>query len=185
MKKHSYLLGLAAATALLIAPINGSPLLAKAIDAGSAIAQNVLKQPKVELHLTAEKQQIQDNKSTWQAMTPGNSTAKPGDVIRFNVRGENKGNRVAKDLAITQPIPAGMTYVLNSATFANHEAITYSIDGGKTFVAKPTIKVMSARGEAEERPAPAEAYTHVRWNFKTGLEPNATLKTDYQVKVRS
>jgi uncharacterized repeat protein (TIGR01451 family) len=184
MKKQSYLLGLAAVTALSIAPINGSPLLAKVMDAGSAIAQNILTQPKVELKLTAEKQHVQNDQVTWKALTEGNSTAKPGDVIRFNIQGANQGNRAAKDLAITQPIPAGMVYVLDSAAKGT-AAIAYSIDGGKTFVATPTVKVTTANGRIEERPAPADAYTHVRWNFKTGLEPNATIKADYQVKVRS
>ncbi len=183
-------MGLAAVTAMLVIPFNGAPLLAKAIDAGTAIAQNVLKQPKVELHLAAEKQKMQKDEQgketvTWQAMTTGNSVAQPGDVIRFSIKGENKGNRAAKSLAVTQPIPAGMIYVLNSATPVNRNPAVYSIDGGKTFVAKPVVKITLANGQTEERPAPAEAYTHVRWNLNEALEPSTAMQADYQVKVRS
>jgi uncharacterized repeat protein (TIGR01451 family) len=191
MKKQSYVLGFAALAALTIIPFNGAPLLAKAIDAGSQIADNVLKQPKVELYLTADKQVLQkdeqgQDKITWQALT-GNAVVQPGAVLRYSVKGENKGDRAAKNLAITQPIPPGMVYVLNSAQVNNsaNANIIYSIDKGQTFVAQPVIQVTLNNGQVEERPAPADAYTHVRWSFKAGLDPKAAVSADYQVKVRS
>lgn len=192
MKKHPYLVGLVAITTLSMIPFNGSPLLAKAIDAGSHLAANVLKQPKVKLNLSAEKQHLQKDEqgkaiTTWQAMTSGNTVVKPGDVIRYTLKGENKGDRAAKSLAITQPIPTGTVYVLNSATVfnANNNMITYSIDSGKTFVIKPIIKVTLASGQIEERPALAEAYTHIRLSVNNGLEPKTDVKAAYWVKVRS
>jgi uncharacterized repeat protein (TIGR01451 family) len=191
MKKQSYLLGLAAITALTIIPFNGAPLLAKAIDAGSQLADNVLKQPKVELQLTADKQVMQKDeqgqeKLTWQALV-GQTVVQPGEVLRYSVKGENQGDRAAKNLAVTQPIPPGTVYVLNSAAVDKtaNASITYSIDNAKTFVAKPVVKVTLANGQVEERPAPADAYTHVQWSFNAGLDPKAAIKADYQVKVRS
>ncbi|PSB20329.1 DUF11 domain-containing protein [Phormidesmis priestleyi ULC007] len=192
MKKQPYLVGLAVVTTLSMLPFNGAPLLAKAIDAGNHLAANVLKQPKVELNLSAEKQHLQKDEqgkeiTTWQAMTSGNTGANPGDVIRYTLKGENKGDRAAKNLAVTQPIPIGTVYVLNSATVVNtnNNAITYSIDSGKTFVTKPVIKVTLASGQIEQRPAPAEAYTHIRLSVNNGLEPKADVKAAYWVKVRS
>ncbi len=191
MKKPSYLLGLAAITALTIIPFNGAPLLAKAIDAGSQLAANVLKQPKVELQLTAAKQVIQKTdqgqaKITWQALA-GHTVVQPGEILRYSVKGENQGDRAAKNLAVTQPIPPGTIYVLNSATVAPtaNASITYSIDNAKTFVAQPIVKITLATGQIADRPAPAHAYTHVQWRFNTELAPKAAVNADYQVKVES
>jgi uncharacterized repeat protein (TIGR01451 family) len=191
MKKQPYLLGLAAITALTMSPFNGAPLLAKAIDAGSHLAENVLKQPKVVLQLSADQQVMQTDKQgqtkvTWQALT-GQTIVQPGAVLRYSVKGENQGDRAAKNLAVTQPIPPGTVYVLNSAAVGNvvNADITYSIDNAKTFVAKPVIKITLANGQVEERPAPADAYTHVQWRFNAELASKAVVKADYQVKVRS
>jgi hypothetical protein len=75
--------------------------------------------------------------------------------------------------------------VLNTATAQSPARIVYSIDGGKTFVAKPTVKVSLPDGKTEERPAPAEAYTHVRWLFDRELLPKTSSKVFYQVKLKS
>jgi uncharacterized repeat protein (TIGR01451 family) len=191
MKKQFYLAGLGTIAAFSIIPINGSPLLATAMVAGTTLAENVINQPKVVLQLTAEKQLIQKDAESkeqfiWQTLTANKAVVQPGDVVRYTVTGENKGTRFAKNLTVTQPIPKGTIFVLNSATSAykNYSAITYSIDNGKTFVAKPTVKVTLPNTQVEEHPAPAAAYTHIRWNFGNILEPNTAIKAGYQVQVR-
>jgi hypothetical protein len=75
--------------------------------------------------------------------------------------------------------------VLNTAISESPANIVYSIDSGKTFVAKPTVKVSLPNGTIEERPAPAEAYTHVRWLLGRELSPKSTSKVFYQVRVKS
>ena len=186
MKKH-WLLGASAALVLSTLPINGSPAIAQIFNAGSTIAQNVLRQPKVNLHLVADQQVVtkQQGKEVirWQPID-GNVKAKQGDLIRFTVTGKNEGSRDAKNVAITQPIPQGTTYQLNSATIAQAITVTYSIDQGKTFVVHPTVKVTLPNGKVEERPAPAAAYTHVRWETSQALQPDAIVSAAYQVKIR-
>lgn len=61
--------------------------------------------------------------------------------------------------------------------------MTYSINGGRTFAAAPTVQVR-VNGKSESRPAPTEAYTHVRWTLTSPLAAGATAKVEYQVKVR-
>jgi uncharacterized repeat protein (TIGR01451 family) len=186
MKKH-WLLGASAALVLSTLPINGSPAIAQIFNAGSTIAQNVLRQPKVNLHLVADQQVVtkQQGKEVvrWQPID-GNVKAKQGDLIRFTVTGKNEGSRDAKNVAITQPIPQGTTYQLNSATIAQAITVTYSIDQGKTFVVHPTVKVTLPNGKVEERPAPAAAYSHVRWETSQALQPDAIVSAAYQVKIR-
>ena len=186
MKKH-WLLTASAALVVSTLPINGLPAIAQIFNAGSTIAQNVLRQPKVNLYLVADQQVVKQeqgkNVVSWQ---PINSKikAKPGDVIRFTVTGKNEGNREAKNFTVTQPVPRGTGYQLDSATIAQGISVTYSIDQGKTFVAHPTVRVTLANGKVEERPAPAETYTHVRWQTSRALQPEASVSAAYQVKVR-
>ncbi|RUR78751.1 DUF11 domain-containing protein [Chlorogloeopsis fritschii PCC 9212] len=155
----------------------------------SAIAQNAKKGP-VQLRLEAEKKVVQQDKQgkqivTWQALQ-GKVTVQPGDVLRYIVTGGNNGDKAVKNLTINQPIPQGMVYVLKSATVNEKQGakITYSIDGGRSFVENPTIKVTLSNGKQETRPAPATAYTHIRWNFGTSVPAQEKVKGTYQAQVR-
>lgn len=165
------------------------PVLAN-LQTGTAIAQNVQRQAPVQMSLAAAKQVMQKDAQgkqqiTWQTLQ-GKVTVQPGDVIRYTVKGENSSNRPVNNLAFTQPIPQGTVYVLNSATVAQNAGarITYSINNGKTFVAKPMVQVKLPDGKVEMRPAPAEAYTHVRWNFGSSVNPKTAMTASYQVKVQ-
>ena len=143
----------------------------------------------VQLRLAAEKQTVQKDEKgklqvVWQAL-PAEANAQPGDVLRFVVSGENADDHAVSGLVVTQPIPAGMEYVLQSAAEAKRKAeVVYSIDGGKSFTASPTVKVILPRGGTELRPAPASAYTHVRWTLQKPLAAKSSVKLAYQARVR-
>jgi uncharacterized repeat protein (TIGR01451 family) len=187
MKKHFYLTNFAIATLLLsLLSVRDKPAIAQLFKSGTVLTQNI-QQPKVNLLLVADLQQIfQDSQGkqvvSWKPLG-GKATVKSGDVLRFSVTAKNEGVKAAKGLVITQPIRKGMIYKLNSATPVAGATLTYSIDNGKTFVANPKIKV-TVNGKVEERPAPAEVYTNVRWIFAQQLEANTNVKTAYLVKVR-
>lgn len=188
--KSSSIVSLGALALLSAIAFGGDmPVVANAWNPATAIAQNLQPKPKVDLLLTAQKQIIQKDaegkqKISWQELQ-GNVTVTPGEVIRYKVTGANKSDRPVKNLVVTQPIPQRTAYVLNTVT-VNHPGavVTYSINNGKTFVAKPTIKVKLASGKVEIQPAPAEMYTHVRWKFAQPIAPNAVVNAAYQVKVR-
>ncbi|MCG8367509.1 MAG: hypothetical protein MJA27_29765, partial [Pseudanabaenales cyanobacterium] len=107
----------------------------------------------------------------------------PGDVLRYELTSENAGEKPATNLVVTQPVPAQTTYVLESAK-ANGAELTFSIDGGETFVAEPLVEVTLPDGAVELQPAPAEAYTHIRWDYSESLEPLAAVKAVYEVSVK-
>lgn len=165
------------------------PVLANLREAGTAIAQNIQRQPQFQLALGAQKKVVQKDQQgkeqiTWQTLQ-GNVVVQPGDVIRYIVTGKNNSDRAVKNLVVTQPIPQKTAYVLNSATFKNNGVnVTYSIDNGKSFVAKPTVRVKLANGKVETRPAPTDLYTHVRWKFAESIAPAAAVNAAYQVKIR-
>jgi uncharacterized repeat protein (TIGR01451 family) len=188
-KQNLYLAGLGmAAVVLSLLPMGDKPAIAQLLQSGTTIVQNVLQQPKVTLNLIADKQFVQKDKQgkvtvSWQQLDTKKAVL-PGEVIRFIVSGKNEGNKSAKSLNITQRIPQGLIYQLNSATSGKDKILTYSIDQGKTFVANPMVKVTLANGKVEERPAPDSAYTHVRWDFNQQLQPSASLQVAYLTKVR-
>lgn len=165
------------------------PVLANFREAGTAIAQNLQRQPQVQMRLGAEKKVVQKNQQgkqqvSWQTLQ-GKVVVQPGDVIRYVVSGKNDSDRPVKNLVVTQPIPKQTTYILNSVTVKNNAAkITYSIDNGKSFVEKPTVQVKLPNGKVETRPAPAELYTHLRWKFAQSIAPATPVNATYQVKVR-
>lgn len=144
-----------------------------------------LAQTPFQLRLEAEKQVVVRNQQgeervSWQSIAD-NTIVQPGDVIRYILRSENKSGEV-KNFVLTQPIPQQTVYVLNSAT-GKRAKITYSIDGGKTFTANPTIEVINTDGSVEKKPAPASQYTHIRWIFE-GAIAVSELEASYQVRVR-
>jgi uncharacterized repeat protein (TIGR01451 family) len=188
MKKSVVLIGMSLLAAGAILPVNGAPAIAQVLNAGNQVAQNILRQPKVNLHLTADQQVSQKDGNgktvtTWVAVND-QVTAKPKDVLRFTVVGKNEGNREAQNFAITQPIPKGTLLVANSVGTSAAATVTYSIDQGKTFTVQPMVKVTLADGKVVDQPAPIAAYTHARWSFNQALAPLASVNASYQVTVR-
>ncbi len=189
MKRIS-IAGLSAVVILAAAPLVGViPGIPSFSDLGSANAQNIQNQSQLQLRLEAEKQVVaQDQqgkqKVSWKALQ-GKAVVQPGDVLRYTLSGENTSDRPLKNLTLNQPIPKGMVYVLKSATINAKDAkISYSIDGGRTFVVNPTVKVTLSNGKVETKPAPATAYTHIRMNFGSIVPAKSTIKATYQVQVR-
>ena len=114
----------------------------------------------------------------------GKSTVQPGDVLRYVVASSNEGEMAAKNLVITQPIPAAMTYVIGSEKGNTAADATYSIDKGETFVAEPMVEVTLPDGTVEMQPAPAEAYTHVKWTFNEDLDSSVVVNVSHEVVVK-
>ncbi|MEL7226328.1 MAG: hypothetical protein AAGL17_16230, partial [Cyanobacteria bacterium J06576_12] len=61
---------------------------------------------------------------------------------------------------------------------------TYSIDNGESFVTEPMVEVTLADGTKEMQPAPAEAYTHVKWDFNEALESSVVVNVSLETTVK-
>lgn len=185
--KRNLTLGLGALALAIALPFAAeTPVLANLQEAGEALVQTIL-QPKVQLNLEAAKQVIEldangEEKITWLDMGDKASVI-PGDVLRYQLTSENAGEKPAANLVVTQPVPAQTNYVLESAK-ANGAELTFSIDGGATFVAEPLVEVILPDGTVQLQPAPAEAYTHIRWDYGESLEPLASVRAVYEVSVQ-
>ena len=152
------------------------------------LVQRPQQQP-VQLLLTAELKQVKKDSQgkeviAWSAL-PNNAQVQPQSIVRYTVTAQNNTNRNMRNLVVSQPVPEGMVYVLDTATKPTTKGgrVEFSIDGGKTFTEKPVIRVRE-NGRVVEKPAPAEAYTHVRWNFGEILPANSKQLVSYQVRVK-
>lgn len=173
------------AVAAAIPFISGTPVLAQLQQAGSSIVKNILA-PKVKLNLGAEKKVTSvdaqgKQQISWKALD--GAAVQPGDVLRYTLVSENAGDKPANSLKLTQPVPAQTLYTVGSAK-ANGASLSYSINGGKTFVEKPMVTVKLANGEEVQKPAPASSYTHIRWDYSNSLAPLATVRAAYEVAVK-
>jgi uncharacterized repeat protein (TIGR01451 family) len=103
------------------------------------------------------------------------TAAKPGDTIVYNIVASNVSDRAVRKLRIDQKIRPGTVYVAQSATRTAGAELSFSIDGGKSYTAQPLIN---------KKPAPASAYTNVRWFFAGNVAPKSKSNVSYAVQVR-
>jgi uncharacterized repeat protein (TIGR01451 family) len=143
----------------------------------------------IQLKLTAEKQVIEENKgkrsATWKSVA-NNYAVIPGEILRYKITAENSSDRPMKNLVVTsQRVPSQMVYIIRSAGILDNTQaeITYSIDNGKNFTAKPQITVKGPNGKTTSQPAPATAYTHVRWKFFQ-VPAKSNVVGVYQLRVK-
>jgi uncharacterized repeat protein (TIGR01451 family) len=166
-------------------PANAFPDLGRLLTGkpSQSVAQKSAQQESpLQLQLSAAKQVTANGKVTWQE-SGDKVMATPGDVLRYRLKGINHGEKALSNLVLTQPVPKGMVYQLNSASTGNAQ-VAYSIDGGKSYSAKPMVSVKLPNGQTEMRPAPAEAYTNLRWQLSQSLATGNAVDVAYEVNVR-
>jgi uncharacterized repeat protein (TIGR01451 family) len=134
-----------------------------------AVAQSAEQPQAIKLNLS-------QSKKVGSKLVPiSNSTSvKPGDVIVYTVTANNVSERTIKKLNINQKIKPGTVYESQSATLLPSADLTFSIDGGTSFAAKPILN---------KKPAAASTYTNVRWVFAT-VPPKSKSTVSYAVVVR-
>ncbi|MEM8503838.1 MAG: hypothetical protein AAF716_11875 [Cyanobacteria bacterium P01_D01_bin.1] len=186
--KRKFVFGLGIAALMASAPfVANKPVLANLQEFGAAIAQQIT-QSEVKLVMSAEKQitvldENGESQVAWEKLE-GEAVVQPNDVLRYAIVTSNEGEVPAKNLVITQPIPEAMTYVIGSEKGNTAAESTYSIDNGETFVAEPMVEVTLPDGTVEMQPAPAEAYTHVKWTFSEDLESSVAVNVSHEVIVK-
>lgn len=84
------------------------------------------------------------------------SVVVPGDALVFTTTYRNNGQEVAKDVVVTNPLPAAIMLAPEGA-----EKLMVSVDGGKSFGLLASLRVKDAEGRP--RAAQASDVTHIRW----------------------
>ena len=107
----------------------------------------------------------------------------PGEILDWTITSENDGNAAALQYKTVGHIPRGTTYVSDSAK-ADGAKTVFSIDGGKSYSAQPTIEEKQADGSVKRVPAPVSMYTEIRYEWAEPLAQGGKLSASYKVRVK-
>lgn len=108
----------------------------------------------------------------------------PGEILDWTITSENSGNAAALGYKAVAHIPRGTTFVAGSAKADGSAKALYSIDGGKTFSAQPTIEENQPDGTVKRVPAPVSMYTEIRYEWADPLAQGGKLSASYKVRVK-
>ena len=108
---------------------------------------------------------------------------KPGDDVEYAITAVNGGDSAAMHLVPSAKIPAGTTYVEGSAKAPRAHA-EFSLDGGKTWSAQPTVTVKGPAGTTVVKKADVALYTAVRFVTDGALDAHQSFVSRYDVRVK-
>jgi len=124
-------------------------------------------QPKVAISIKAEKEVTVSANGKQIKKKIAAKGVHPGDEITYTLSYANSGTEAAKDVVISDPIPAGTSYIPGSASDAGD--LSFSIDKGKSYK-KPTLltyEMKAGDGKVQKKVATPEDYTDIRWTLPT------------------
>ena len=107
-----------------------------------------------------------------------------GETLDWTITSENSGRAPALDYKAVGRIPAGTSFVAGSAKAEGQAKVVYSLDGGKSFAATPTIPEKQADGSIKQVIAPVSMYTNVRCEWADPLAPGGRVSASYKVRVK-
>ena len=99
----------------------------------------------------------------------------PGEVLRWTIASENKGEGKATGYKTIGQIPKGTAFVAGSANAEGSAIVRYSVDQGKSFSEKPMIKEKQADGSEKLVPASVDMYTQIQFEWKQPLNSGEKL----------
>ncbi len=108
----------------------------------------------------------------------------PGEILHWTITSQNAGSAPAHHYKTVGEIPAGTAYLAGSARAGNDVTITYSIDDGKTYDAKPLIDQKQPDGSLRKVAAPTSLYTQVRYEWAEPLTEGKQVAASYKVRVK-
>jgi uncharacterized repeat protein (TIGR01451 family) len=151
------------------------PAVAPLVTGEPAQAQTTpARQSAVKLSLTAAKKVVVNGKVKLEPIA-NRAGIRPGDTIVYTITAQNTVDRPINRFILNQAVPRGTQYVLNSAKPLPGTQLLFSIDGGKNYSNAPIV---------DRKPAPASAYTHIRWAFSQPLAAKSSVSTSYELQIK-
>lgn len=111
------------------------------------------------------------------------ATVKSGEIMDWTISSMNEGNAPARDYKAVGVVPPGTEFVAGSITAEGAATVTYSIDRGKSFSARPTIEERQPDGSVKKVDAPTSMYTQIRYEWADPLEQGAKRNASYKVRL--
>ena len=141
----------------------------------------VLAQVKPKLDIQIADQKV--NLSQAEQKDPSKLTYAPGDTLKYILTASNTGDGLMTNPEIVDPIPAGVTYIAESADGANSE-ITVSLNQGHNYQAWPAYyTVRNAKGILVKHKASPDMVTHIKWHINKNLKPGDAVVLEFLVVV--
>ena len=135
----------------------------------------------IALHVVAEVEaHVSEHGRSFNRLRPADKVV-PGDSVIYTVEVRNVGPQSIDSPIVTQPVPAHMVYLADSAVGPGAD-VTYSVDGGRSFDAPENLKIAGANGS--QRVATAADYTHIRWQLKSLLKADSTAFVRFRARVK-
>lgn len=103
----------------------------------------------------------------------------PGDEVVWTITARNVCEKPVDKVVIKNPVPEHMQFIGGSAD-GSGTTITYSLDG-ESFLPAAALTVQASDGSA--KPAPPEAFRHVRWAYQGALAPGELATVRYRAAV--
>jgi len=97
-----------------------------------------------------------------------------GQEIYYTVRITNRTKEKVKHATVEQPVPAN-THLVERSVTGGGATISYSVDGGKTFITSSEWRAAVSDSHAPIR------ITHIRWQFRHALAPHVTVLARFRV----
>ncbi len=123
------------------------------------------------------------NLTTLERDDNSNIRYQPGDTLRYSITASNVGDGLMTSAEIVDPIPAGVTYVAESAKGVDTE-ISFSINQGSTYMPwPPYYTVRNSKGILIKRTASTDLISHIKWALTDDLKPQEYSSLEFLVVV--
>ncbi len=103
----------------------------------------------------------------------------PGEEVIYALRFSNEGSEPADAVVLVMPAPSEVSYVEGSVGGENAK-ITFSADGGQTYVARGRLTVSE---DGEERPAKSNEITHIKLALNAPMPAEEHGEVSYRAVV--
>lgn len=111
--------------------------------------------------------------------------AQPKDLIEYRLTYINQGVDPVRNVYITDPIPTGTLYVVESATHPLDGRVEFSVDSGNTYTDWPVlIKKKMSDGSEKVVEATPDMVTHIRWVVRDALAPSKVITLSYRTTIK-
>lgn len=104
----------------------------------------------------------------------------PGEEVIYALRFSNDGDAPADAVILVMPVPAEVSYVEGSVD-GEDAKITFSADGGQTYVARGRLTVSE---DGEERPAKSNEITHIKWALNAPMPAKQQAEVSYHAVLK-
>lgn len=150
---------------------------------GAAIASLAQGKPAIKSTLSGSVERKMDGK-VQEIPLDQSGTVRPGETLRWVLASTNGGNSPVRNLTSVGQIPKGTVFLADSASGDANPAVSYSLDGGKSYSARPVIEEKQPDGSARLVAAPVSLFTHVRFEWREPLGIGASRTAHYQTRVK-